>query len=212
MQFMIRGEKQTFIPLSAFREQFNLPDTFNLGYFEPKNYDGLASIEDTGALLEQLRSNLLAQIPDSLTLNQLIQLVDNLRDAFRDELYAINSQIRLKPEEVGFAVSGFSDVMRAFLYSLIPAMQGATPVPGFDVVYGRWLNDSIRVSVKVYVYSAVDDDWQVQIVNHAYGRVGLQVDTGRGRVYVMDGMHSCPAQGFMYGLLREIATKILVAI
>ncbi|MGB1286874.1 MAG: hypothetical protein ACPG7F_10105 [Aggregatilineales bacterium] len=210
MQLTIQGQTCDFIPIKNFRVIYGFSENFGIALFEPKDFTGLATIDHAGGHLRDLHAALLNNIPAAIDLSAIMPLTDRLRAEFRAGLYGINSEINLKPEEVEFAVAGFGDVMQALVYAVIPAIQTGN-TPDFDVIYQHWLNNSIRISATIHDYQHEDTVWQVQIINHAYGRMGLQIKTETEVIYVADGVYVCPAQGYMHGLLRDLAKKIIAA-
>jgi hypothetical protein len=48
----------------------------------------------------------------------------------------------------------------------------------------------------------------VQVLNHAYGRTGLKVDTGEKIYYLVDSIYTCPAEGYMAVLLADLGNLI----
>jgi hypothetical protein len=131
--------------------------------------------------------------------------------SFRRSLQAVNSKIGLKNSEIDFAASGFGDVCQAYVYETLRArMQGAPP-PDFTAVYAQWLQSSVRVLEPVFAYGYQDETWTVRLVKHAYGRIGLIINTADTVHYVYDSKLSCPAAGFMASLLGNVAVKISMA-
>ncbi|GAB5492329.1 MAG: hypothetical protein Phog2KO_25440 [Phototrophicaceae bacterium] len=204
MQFELDGQKQDFIPIKTFRADYDLADDFSVRLFEPKDFTGLAVMDKASSALQDLRTALLDAIPDTLTIVDILHNIDSLRELFRAGLHGSNHLIGLKPEEVEFAVSGFGDVLMNWAYALIQARANAD----FDRVYHDWLQNSLRVSSSEHTYTYQDATWRIHILNHAYGRFGLLVKMGSGDVYILDTIYSCPAQGYMQTLLREIGQKI----
>ncbi len=196
--------------MRVFRAVYALPETFTITLFEPKDYSGLGRIDAAGAALHALSQTVLAAAPANLSPTAWIDQVDRLARVFEAALVGINDQIGLRPAEVGFAVAGFADVCRAYAYALIRAAAASEPPPNFIVVYGAWLNDSTRIGGMVYPYNhpQTGDTWRIQMILNAYGRVGLRVAIGAGVHYVLDTSLACPAEGFMVGLLREVAARM----
>ncbi|PJF21213.1 MAG: hypothetical protein CUN56_12240 [Phototrophicales bacterium] len=189
------------IPLRQFRAQHNLPETFSVEFFEPKDYTGLADIRHAAPQLNQLRQMVLNVCPKSLTL----ETINQLAQTFRAALEKYNPSIGLKPVEIDYAVAGFSDVLQAFLYACLRANAEKMPPPAFDTVYQTWLNDSQRVAAREFPYN----DWIVQIIHNAYGRVGLLVRFPDGRsIAVADNTLACPAERFTFHLLQEIVEQL----
>ena len=209
MQLSIDGQLQTLTDIKDFRAQFDLPPHFGVAHFEPKDYTGLGSIERAGAALNAIRLQVLAAIPQQLGLIQLLPLADLLSVLFRETLYSINDTVGLRDDEVEFAVAGFEDVLRAVAYALLAARASDGRLVDFNAIYFGWLGDSVRVSGRVHRFDHTVKPLHVQVINTAYGRVGLIVDIGDARHYVRDGMLTCPAEGFMVVLLRDVAAAIM---
>jgi hypothetical protein len=212
MQLSINGQLQTFIDIKDFRAQFDLPPHFGVAYFEPKNYTGLGSIERAGSALNAVRSQMLEAIPQQLSPIQLLPLVDSLSVLFRETLYGINGTVGLREDEVEFAVAGFEDVMQALVYALVGARTSDGRLVDFNAIYFGWFGDSTRVSGRVHIFEHAMKPLHVQVINTAYGRAGLIVDTGDARHYVRDGALACPAEGFMVHLLRDVAARMMAAV
>jgi hypothetical protein len=202
MRLIIDSAERELIPIKEFRQRYALPESFGVALFEPKDFAGLAAIDRAGQEMNELRQGLLNMLPERLTKMDLLNVSDEQREAFRAGLYSINTKINLKPEEVEFAVSGFGDVLHNWAYALI---RGNAE---FKQVYYHWLNDSVRVSQDEHEYLHEGLVWRVHILNHAYGRMGLRVEIGESVRYLADGIYSCPAEGYMLGLLGEICEAI----
>lgn len=203
----IEGALRQFIDIQAFREAHNLPYSFGIATFEPKDYAGLASLDHAGDALAYVRDAVLAAIPDSLTLSELMDFIPALAAAFQRALYTVNDRVKLKDVEIEFAVSGFSDVLHRLLYARLEVETGTSLMTDFAAVYQGWLNDSARVSTTVHAYLHQAATWQVQVVNHAYGRVGLLIRTTDKTHYVRDGTLACPAEGYMTRLLAVVSQR-----
>lgn len=212
MRLTIDGQQRDFVDIRNFRAEHTLPPEFGVALFEPKDYTGLASIEGAGAELNDVREAVLAHIPHTLRLSKFPELVARLASLFRAQLEAINPRVKLKPEEIDFAVAGFEDVCRALMYALIQAQATYTSPPDFHAVYAAWLDGTTRLSQTAHTYQHHNTAWTVYIVNHAYGRVGLIVDDGQAAHYVRDASLACPAEGFMFGLLGEVAARFSAAL
>jgi hypothetical protein len=202
MRLHIDNLERDLIPIKDFRQAHALPESFSVALFEPKDFAGLAAIDKAGQEMNSLRQGLLDMLPASLTKMDLLSVSDGQREAFRAGLYSINEKIGLKPEEVEFAVSGFGDVLQNWAYALI---RGKAE---FKTLYYHWLNESIRVSQNLHEYSHQGQLWRVNILNHAYGRMGLKLQIGEDVYYLADSIYSCPAEGYMLGLLGEICEAI----
>jgi len=209
MKLIIGGIERTFIPLKVFRQQAGLPESFGVGYFEPKDFGGLAAIDHAGTDLNMLRQTILDAFPASLTLAELIPFFDRLQVLFDNLLRSINARVGLKPQEIEFAVAGFGDVNQMLTYALIRSRRANLSLPDFEMLYQEWLSDSVRVSARVHDYPHQGQQWQIQIINHVYGRVGLIVNTGANVHYVHDTRLACPAEGYMMMMLAEIGTRVM---
>lgn len=210
MRLQINGILREFIPIKQFRQQHGLPDDFGVAWFEPKDFSGLAAIDQAGTALNHLRQQVLAAVPNSIKLAQLPVTLDHLQQQFRTELNAINDQVGLKDVEIEYAVAGFADVNQALLYELLRHQRASAARPDFATVYHTWLNHSVRVASTSHTIVHNQSHWSIQIVNHAYGRVGLMAHVdGKTTHYVHDSIYACPAEGFMFTLLAELANKIM---
>lgn len=203
MQFIIDGIPYDFVSIKDFRAAHRLPPEFGVSLFEPKDYTGLGRIDRAGAELNALREAVLAAMPEPVT--DWLALVPHLTRVFEQQLYAINHQIGLRDVEIDFAVSGFSDGLQAYAYALARAKVAHEPLPDFHRVYSDWLNSTLKVFAQVYPYTLDEQPCQVQIVAHAYGRMGLLIHTGNMTYAVYDPALTCPAEGFMTTLLTEVA-------
>lgn len=219
MQLAIDGQRQTFIPLLTFRSQHRLPPEFAVAYFEPKEWQGLGSMEGSGQALLQMRQRLLEAIPPSVSLTALISQAQALTDCFQRELNAINSQIGLREVEVEFAVAGFADVMQSVAYNLIQLshthQHNLAQIKNqfdFSSLYQNWLDASARVSVPPRSYLHEGVSYQVQIIYNAYGRVGLKVNTADEVYYVSDPALACPAANYMLDLCSAAAQVLCNAL
>ncbi len=211
MQLMIAGDVRTFVPLNSFCTQHQLPADFGVALFEPKAYVGLGSIEAAGDALPGLRQRLLEAMPDAISLNDGLAHVDRLQMGFERELWAINPQIGLREQEIAFATAGLGAVLSAWFYALRVAHARQTDAPRFEAIYGEWLHDTLQVT-PAHEYAHAGAVWQVHIIHHAYGRVGLFIEAPHADYYVADGGLACPAQGFMHGLLAALCARFAAAL
>lgn len=200
----LAGVRHRLIPLRDFRQQHDLPPTFSVGHFEPKDLSGLGRIDGAGPQLNALRDRLVAAVPSALALPDLPGVVEMLETAFARELTAINTVIGLRQPEIDFAAAGVGAVLRLWVDALIRHRLTGNAVPDFACLYAVWLDDSTRLSQTVHPYAHAGQTWQVQIINNAYGRCGLRVQLAAETVYVADNGLACPAAGFMVGLLRDL--------
>jgi hypothetical protein len=199
MRLTIEGVPRLFEPIKGFRAAHDLPQDFGVALFEPKDYSGLGRIDQAGVDLNGVRAAVLGAIPPGLSLRDWLVFIPELTRLFTAKLNEINPRVNLRDVEIEFAAAGFADVCQAAVYALL---RGASP--SFEAVYGEWLGGSARVSQTVHAYG----EWRIQIVTHAYGRVGLIVDTGEMVHYVADSSLGCPAEGYMAALLAEVFDRI----
>lgn len=211
MKLLINDQEHTLIELKTFREAHQLPESFGVECFENKDYTGLASIEKAGTVMNRLRDNVLRAIPQTITMVDLMGFMTDLGDTFRAELSAINDQVNLKDVEIDYAVSGFQDVCQAFGFEIIRATTQKHPLIPFVAIYMNWLNDSVRLSYPAQDYEHNSTTWQVQIINTAYGRSGLFITIKDKTIAVHDARLACPAEGYMFTLLSDIASKVTSA-
>ena len=212
MQLSIDGRLQTLVDIKTFRELLGLPQHFGVSYFEPKDYRGLGSIEQAGAELNSVRNAIIQAVPQRLERFALLPLIDFLSTLFRDALNTINGSVGLRADEVEFAVAGFADVLMAVAYALIENRSLANSALDFNAIYFTWVNSSTRISSQQHVFEHNNQPLNIQVINTAYGRAGLVVDTAEARHYVRDGMFACPAEGFMLRLLRDVTDRIMLAV
>lgn len=215
---MVDGAKQNFIPLTQFRQAENLPPEFGVSLFEPKDTTGLGSIDGATEALIKIKDNLLAVVPSSVSMLNLLDEVEAITTAFRTELVAANVQIGLRPFEIDFAVSGFGDVLRSVAYKLIQlvhthpeARQTLPETFDIETVYQAWLDDSARVSGTEHRYQVGDEEWFVRVVYNAYGRFGLRIEAPQATHYVYDAALACPASSYMFGLDQAVTRRLTEA-
>jgi hypothetical protein len=212
MHLLIYGQPQTFTPLRDFRAAHVLPPDFGVSRFEPKSYDGLGRIDSAGAELNSARQAVIGLVksvgqPEDPTI--WLKMSPVLRDFFQRQLESINSQVGLRPPEVEFAVAGFGDVTEAVIWALLRARATKSAAPPFAAIYAEWLNNTVRVSQTTHEYAHGGERWGVQMVNNAYGRVGMYISAGDTVYCVADSGLTCPAEGFMQSLLAEVSAYIL---
>ncbi len=212
MLLMIDEQPRMFEPLRNFRARFGLPETFSVSSFQPKSYEGLGSIERAGADLNDLRRNVLAAVPSRIPVSHLFSAASELSDVFQREMERINPVIGLRDVEIGFAAAGFSDVLHAVAFAVTRASLSRSAVPDFESIYAHWLNGTARIASPVIEYTYGDQVWGIQVVAHAYGRVGLIIAAPETTYYVVDPVLACPAEGFMMALLRDVCAAITHAL
>ena len=212
MQLAVEGALRDFSPVKVFRHAYNLPASFGVNHFEPKDYTDLGSIENAGAELNTVRAAVLDAIQLPCTLSDWMNAAPDIAALFRLKLLQINNVVHLKEIEVDFAVAGLHDMLQAVIYELVRARASRQPPPPFEANNASWLNTSIKLSQTVHLYPYADREvWEIKVLTHVYGRFGLVVRTNDGLQYVYDPALACPAQGYMTTLLGEIAAAIYKA-
>lgn len=207
MQFTIEGIPYDFIPIKVFRAAHQLPTTFNVALFESKDYAGLGRIDAAGAALNQLRATVIAALPKQLLPLNWMSVLPDITHLFEAQLYQINDQVGLRDVEIEFAVAGFSDALQAYAYAFAYANTTHTPLPDFQAVYTEWLNGTIKIFSQKHSYLLVDESCTIQVIAHAYGRIGLLIHAA-DTYAVYDPLLVCPAEGFMTALLTEVAAHM----
>jgi hypothetical protein len=207
LELTIEGNRYELIPIKDFRAMHRLPPTFNINLFESKDYTGLAQIDSAGAAINQIRTTVMAALPKRLLPMEWLSFLPQLTHIFEAQLRRINDQVGLRDVEIEFAVAGFNDALQAYAYSFIYACAAHTPFPDFQAVYTEWLNGTVRLYAKQHAFMLDDETCTVQVIAHAYGRIGLLIRASQ--VYaVYDPMLVCPAEGFMTKLLIEVAAHM----
>lgn len=195
------------IDIKKFREENNLPDSFSIELFESKDYENIGNL-DKGTELDVLTQAVMDIIPDHIRLNDMLTVIDRITLVFKQTFALINETIHLKTVEIDFATAGFQDVLYNLYYKLLEARtQGKTEVD-FEAVYTQWLYDSVRVTHRTHDYPYQDETWQIQSINTIYGRIGLKITTPQQIYYVHDIKLACPAESYMYRLLKRVSVKI----
>ena len=216
MQLKINGQLQTFTSIQTFRKQWDLPIDFQVDYFEPKDWEGLGSMKGADEALIQMKQEVLDVIPETITPLNILSVVDILSQTFRYLMETANEQMGLRYHDIGFAAAGFEDVLRGTSYHLLRlnhTYQGDVEQIrqnfDFSSTHQNWLDASARLSTTMHTYQHGDNQFKVRIVNHIYGRVGLEVQTATEVYYVLDKSLACPGEGYMWKLFQEI-TQVLI--
>lgn len=211
MELSINGQTQTFTPLASYKQQHALPDDFGVMHFQPKDWAGLGSIDRAGPALHTLAERVLATVPPGVAPHDWLAHIPALAATFEAELRAINAHIGLRDEEIAFAVNAYSDVCSAVAFALARAALTHRAPPPFEHIYAEWLFGTVALGGAVYVYAHQGEAWQVQVLSHAYGRVGLAIYRPGGVDYVVDKTLACPAEGFMARLLADVGARLLAS-
>lgn len=211
MELVINGVAQTLIPIQQFRAEQGLPDHFGLATIEPKTRSVMGDVSGAGAALNNLQATLLPCVPETLRADAWLNVVPSLSATFERQLRAVNAHVQLNDAEIFYAVDGFEAVCGAVAVALARChYTGETPPP-FHQLYGDWLMGTVRVSYDAHSYQHADDIWALRVIRHAYGRVGLLVETPDASHYVADSALACPTQGFMFKLLQAVAERMVSA-
>jgi hypothetical protein len=208
LRLTVEGVPYTFTPIKTFRAAHDLPPDFGVSLFAPKDYTGLGRIDRAGAELNAVREAVLAAAPEKRSALQWLAALPDLTRLFQEKLTEINGQVGLKEVEIEYAVAGFSDVCQAYAYALVQAQAAHLPSPDFRTVYTDWLSDTMKVFAGHHNYAHRGQQWMVEVVAHAYGRMGLLVHMGEAVDAVYDPALACPAEGFMSVLLGDVAARM----
>lgn len=212
MQLNIDGTTQTLTNIKDFRQTHAISEDFGVALFEPKYYPDMGSIDHAGEALNLVRVQMLEIIPPTIDYLELLKFVEKLSSYFRLRLNLSNDHINLKEEEISFAVDGFDTVMHQVAYAYFDSLNARQPMTDFKTIYNRWFTESVRVSQRTHEYSHQGQVWRVNVINTAYGRSGLVVNMGDETQYVYDVALACPAEGFMYTLMKAVTEKLVPAI
>lgn len=212
MNLRVQGKLQNFTSLGEFQQRFDLPSSFRLDMLQPKQDRELGSIEQAGEALNEVRTRVIDVIPQDVAPTQWMTEVATLASTFEAELNRINAYVGLRPVEIDFAVEGFRGVCSAVAFAVVRAHTTRTEPPSFHEIYAEWLQDTVQISQEMHEYIYGDETWQLQIVSHAYGRVGLVVTTPHDVHYVVDKSLACPAEGYMARLLHDVAAQMMTSL
>jgi hypothetical protein len=211
-EWLIDGESYTPILLKTFISAHGLAADFGVRTFSPKDYTGLGRIDDAGAALHGLREAVLQRVPERCPVTNLLSVVDDLGRHFELHLRQMNPVVGLREPEIEFAVAGFRDVLSQFAYALVQARLTHSPPPDFRVSYTDWLMSTLRCFEERHALRLGEGEALVQVVAHAYGRVGLLIRAGEQTYAVVDAALACPAEGFMTVLLGAVAAQMVKAL
>ena len=218
MQLRIDGKDRTLIPLSAFCEQWHLPETFCVAHFEPKSFAGLGSLEDAGAVLTQVKAATVDGVPPQVLMTDLPAQIEAMANLFQHNLEAANPKIGLRQPEIDFARAGFEDILHAVVDQLVRLYQDYRATPhqiqtAFDyaAAYQIWLNNSVQVGTDAKTYQHREQRFTINLIYDAYGRVGMKIQQSEAAYYVADTALGCPAAGYMYGLCEAVAKRFCQA-
>lgn len=208
MQLLIDGQMRTFAPIQQFRGQHNLPHSFGLATFAGAG-GGLHHITHLQAELQVIRIALLDALPDQLPTAHWPGYLPELVTLFQNKLDEVNPQIGMGDDLIDLTVAGFEALCRQFVLAL--AQAGPHNPPGFAALYTDWLSASVRIDPNTHSYIHQGAVWAVQIISHAYGRVGLIIWTEAATYYVHDPVLACPAESFMQLLFEEVTGRIVTS-
>lgn len=215
MHLLIDRERRDFIPATAFRLTHALLPTFCIAYFEPA--DGAPSgssgwTKGTAAEQIEVQQAVLDAIPAQLPLWGWSLALPPLVTLFQNKLDAAAPLLELNSDEIAFAVSTFSHVLQLYLHAMIHARVTGQAFPSFAELYMNWLDSTVTIGGAVYPYAHHSETWAVQVVSHAYGKVGLIVWTNAATYYVQDNAYNRRLQLFLETLLGEAAAHMAAAV
>lgn len=217
MQLTINNHPRTLLPIQQFRLDWQLPETFGVAYFEPKDWRGLGSLEGAGPALTDLRQAVISAVSDLQKPLDLLQAVVDLTHLFEQQFRIVNEEVGLQAVEVDFAVAGFKDILDTVAYDLFALQIAHKQNPdrlqaafNFDHAYRKWLDASVQLSSKIHPYRHNAHQFEVQVIYYSYGRVGLQVkiDHDNETVYLLDTSLACPASSYMKTLCEDVADQL----
>ena len=209
MQLLIEGQRQTFVPIHTFRQQWHLPDEFGLIQFETKDWE-VGRLDDSQQALVAIKQQMLAAVPSRLSQAELLSQVRQLAAIFRGALEMANDEIGLRDVEIDFAVDGFHNILHDMAYHLFGLSQqypDATLLEAnfdFSTVYQTWLDASTRLLTTAYTYTHNGNRFDLRVIYTAYGRIGLQIKIAGETYYVYDNSLACPAANYMGNLTKEV--------
>lgn len=209
MNLALNGVDYDFVPVKEFRDAHQLPTDFGVVQFEVKDYTGLGRIDQAGTALNGVRAAVLAAISEQVPIREWLTTLPRLTRLFETHLQSINEQVGLKQVEIEYAVAGFNDSLQTYIYALLHASTAKTEPPPFHAVYHDWLNSTVRVYAHKHLCTLDGETGTAQVVAHAYGRVGLLIQTAAKSYAVYDPVFACPAEGFMTTLLADIAERMM---
>ncbi len=218
MELTINGRHCKFVPLVDFRNQWHLPETFGIVYFEKKDWP-VGDLREARQPLSFVKQRVLEAVPLQVLPPELLLQIEQLTTIFRYELEQVNEDIGLREVEIDFAVDGFHNVLHDVAYRLLELNQVYRGDTGqiraefdFTGCYQAWLDAVTRVLTTSYSYTHNGVMFDVRIVYSAYGRVGLEVTVNDQVHYVLDSTLACPAINFMEVLCRQTAQALCEAL
>jgi len=207
MKLQINGETCHLLPIREFRIRNLLSPDFGINAFLPKDYTGLGRIDEAKSELQLVHAAVVTAVPDSPPPSWMGMTLE-LQAVFQAQLTVYNYKIGLRRSEIEYAVLGFGEVCQSYMTGLINAWMCRQPIPTFEDVYSDWLNRTTQLSQQAFDYPHQGKNWEIRLIKHAYGVMGLAVDTGENIFYIRDAERQCPAEGFMFNLLKEVTAKI----
>jgi hypothetical protein len=209
MKLQINGETCHLIPIREFRIRNLLSPEFGINAFLPKDYTDLGRIDEAKTELQWVHAAVVASVPNDPPPSWMGMTLE-LQEVFHTQLIVINQKVGLRRSEIEYAVLGFGEVVQSFVNGLINAWMCRQPIPSFEEVYSDWLNRTTQLSQRVFDYAHQGKNWEIRLIKHAYGVMGLAIDTGENIYYIRDAERQCPAEGFMFNLIKEVTAKITI--
>ncbi|MBA3531837.1 MAG: hypothetical protein H0T73_07960 [Ardenticatenales bacterium] len=219
MELLIENQRRTLEPLGTFRRQWGLPESFGVAYFEPKEWDGLGTMDGSREALATLQARVVAAVPALVKASDLLREVERLTALFHREFDEANAQVGLRDVEVEYAVAGFENVLQSVASHLVLLAYTHHADPeqireafDFSALYHNWLDGTARVSFTVHPYEHGNHRFEVRMLNDAYGRVGMEVRVADEVHYVLDTSLACPAARYMKTLCETVAQPLCEAL
>jgi hypothetical protein len=209
MRLLIDGALRSLTPLRQFMAERGLPPDFSMRRFSPKSFEGMGSVEGAGAALAEMREAVVAAVPPGLPVTAWLSAIPDWVRVFAEQFDTHNPAFGLRPVEIDFAVSSFSDVLQAWAYACVRAHLTGAALPPFAKEYDTWLAHSARVAPERQPFEHDGGLWQVQVIFCAFGRVGLRIERPDGVDYVADSQYACPAEAYTRGLLEAVAQRLV---
>ena len=218
MELRLNGQTETLIPITTFREMWQLPDTFHIAYFEPETRSELGSLDQAGNTLNKVRETVKLAVSEKILLPDLFTEVERLALYFQQTLTTVNHLIGLHQVEIDFARAGLEDILRSVTDQLVRLYYEHKTTPekicenlDFATLYQAWLDSGVRIASSEKSFSHNDKTFIVQVIYDPYGRVGLQVKVDDQIHYVADTRFMCPAANYMRLLSEDVAQVLCAA-
>lgn len=208
MLLIIDGQPRLFVPIRQFRRLNRLPDEFGIPLFRWKEQVAISGFAHMQDKLHEIRVAVLRTLFQGKGNLSWLSFALKLELVLRKRLLELTSDSELSRLEAEFTAACFGDLCATYVYSCLRARAGERSIPYFQSVYLDWLSETVRISQLVHCYVHDGALWRIQVVTHAFGRVGLIVDTAEDIHYVEDNEEASPAARFLVSLLVEVAAQM----